>query len=67
MITPKEFRQMNQLLARLIYDPDTSDAMRQAAKRARQALFRYRDGANPQPGPTAHSADGALVSSPAAA
>jgi uncharacterized protein (UPF0147 family) len=43
MITPKDFRQTNQLLARLIHDPDTPERMRDAAKKARRALFRYRD------------------------
>jgi hypothetical protein len=45
MITPKDFRLTNQLLSRLIHDPETPDAMRQAAKNARKALFRYRGGA----------------------
>jgi hypothetical protein len=40
-MTPKLFRQINEFLARLIYAPDTSEAMREAAKEARQALFRY--------------------------
>lgn len=57
MITPKDFRQTNQLLARLIHDPETPERMREAAKRARRALFRYRDGASSQPTP-AHKCTG---------
>lgn len=49
MITPKDFRQTNLLLARLIHDPDTPERMREAAKKARRALFRYRDGATARP------------------
>lgn len=56
MITPKDFRQTNQLLARFIHDPDTSEAMRRAAMNARRALFRYRDGAT-KPAP-AHKCAG---------
>jgi len=39
-MTLKLFRQINQYLARLIYAPGTSEAMRAAAKNARQSLHR---------------------------
>jgi uncharacterized protein (UPF0147 family) len=57
MLTPKHFRQTNQLLARLIHDPDTPEAMRQAAKNARRSLFRYQYGAGTRLAPTAHCPD----------
>lgn len=34
------FKQINELLARIIYAPDTSEAMRDAAKDARRSLHR---------------------------
>jgi hypothetical protein len=39
-MNPKLFKEINQLLARLIYAPDTSEAMREAAKDARRSLHR---------------------------
>ena len=39
-MTPQLFKQINQLLARLIYAQGTSEAMRNAAKDARQSLHR---------------------------
>ena len=55
-MTPQLFREMNELLARLIHAPDTSEAMRKAAKKARQALLRHY-GIDNDPA-TAHNADG---------
>lgn len=46
----KLFKRINQFLAELIYAPDTSDAVKKAAKDARRALFRYRDGPRRQRG-----------------
>lgn len=39
-MNPKLFKQINELLARLIYAPDTTKAMREAAKDARRSLHR---------------------------
>ena len=39
-MSPKLFKRINEFLARLIYTPSTPEAMRQAAKDARQSLHR---------------------------
>ncbi len=49
-MTPELFKKINRLLARLIYAKDTPEPMREAAKDARRALFRFVYGNKPQPG-----------------
>jgi hypothetical protein len=39
-MTAEEFKQLNEFLARLIYDPNTPDKMKEAAKDARRSLHR---------------------------
>lgn len=39
-MTPKLFKEINELLARLIYNPDTPEPLRKAAKDTRQPLHR---------------------------
>jgi hypothetical protein len=39
-MTQKLFKEINESLGRLIYSPDTPEAMRKAAKDARQSLHR---------------------------
>ncbi len=47
-MTPNQFKRFNEYLARLIYAPDTTEAMRKAAKDARKELHRLY-GANSNP------------------
>ena len=50
-MTPEFFRECNELLARFIYAPSSTEAMREAAKAARRSLFLYAYGTKNQPGP----------------
>ncbi len=56
-ITSKQFKAINQLLARLIYAKDSSDGMRQAAKEARKDLHLL-FGPDNTAGPAAENAGG---------